>query len=331
MRELFARLHAVAPADSTVLITGETGTGKALAAEALHQQSPRRNGPFVVLDCGAIPTNLMESEAFGYERGAFTGATATHIGTFERADGGILFLAEVGALPLGTQPKLLRALARREVRRIGGSEMIPVNIRVVAATNRDLAVEVTQGRFREDLYYRLAVACVEIPPLRARQEDIPLLVEDILGGMPEGLTRTPQADTIELFKRHEWPGNVRELRNVLERALLFNQPWSELMSPPSPRPPTQPRTSVVPLNDRGPTLATTQDSTQMTVTINPFTPYKLAKQEMTVEFERQYIQALLTEHTYNVSAAARAAGIDRMSIHKMLKRLGFPRRKRKDD
>ncbi|MDB4980312.1 MAG: sigma54 specific transcriptional regulator, Fis family, partial [Myxococcales bacterium] len=216
MREMFARLALIAPTEATVLVTGETGTGKELVAEALHGQSRRRGGPFVVLDCGAIPANLMESEAFGHERGAFTGATAAHVGAFERADGGTLFLDEIGVLPLELQPKLLRALERKEIRRVGGSAMKKVNIRVVAATNRDLAVEVNRGRFREDLYYRLAVAHVAVPPLRERREDIPLLVDHIVASLPGGRERAPRAETIELMQRHEWPGNVRELRNLVE-------------------------------------------------------------------------------------------------------------------
>jgi transcriptional regulator with GAF, ATPase, and Fis domain len=307
MRELFARLAAVAPTDATVLVTGETGTGKELVAEALHEQSPRRDGPFVVLDCGAIPSNLMESETFGHERGAFTGASAAHAGAFERADGGTLFLDEIGELPLEMQPKLLRALERKEIRRVGGTKTSRVNIRVVAATNRDLAVEVNKGRFREDLYYRLAVACVVVPPLRDRKEDIPLLVEHILGGLPEGRERAPRPETIEIMKQHEWPGNVRELRNVIERAVLFKQPMREapLVAAPSP-------VAVPP-------------GAQMTVAIDPTVPFKVAKQDMTVEFERRYVRALLDAHGGNISAAARAAGIDRMSIHKILNRLGMGR------
>jgi transcriptional regulator with GAF, ATPase, and Fis domain len=312
MRELFARLGAVAPTDATVLVTGETGTGKELVAEALHEQSPRREGPFVVLDCGAIPANLMESEAFGHERGAFTGASAAHIGAFERADGGTLFLDEIGELPLEMQPKLLRALERKEIRRVGGTKTLRVNIRVVAATNRDLAVEVNKGRFREDLYYRLAVACLAVPPLRERKEDIPLLVDHILGGLPEGRERAPRPETIELMKQHEWPGNVRELRNVIERAVLFKQPMREEPLVAAPALAASVKGSAAP----GP---------EMSVAIDPTVPFKVAKQEMTVEFERRYVRALLDAHGGNISAAARAAGIDRMSIHKILNRLGMGR------
>jgi DNA-binding NtrC family response regulator len=308
MRELFARLATVAPTDATVLVTGETGTGKELVAEALHEHSPRRGGPFVVLDCGAIPANLMESEAFGHERGAFTGATAAHPGAFERADGGTLFLDEIGELPLEMQPKLLRALEGREIRRVGGAKTLRVNIRVVAATNRDLAVEVNKGRFREDLYYRLAVARVAMPPLRERREDIPLLVEHILAGLPNGRERGPRPETIELMKRHEWPGNVRELRNVIERAVLFDAPMREL-------------SVIAPV----PAASGAAVAEELRVPIDPKVPFKVAKQDLTDEFERRYIRALLEAHGGNISAAARAAGIDRMSIHKILNRLGMAR------
>ena len=311
MRELFARLAAVAPTDATVLVTGETGTGKELVAEALHEHSPRRSGPFVVLDCGAIPANLMESEAFGHERGAFTGATSAHAGAFERADGGTLFLDEIGELPLEMQPKLLRALERKEFRRVGGQKMLSANIRVVAATNRDLLVEVNKGRFREDLYYRLAVAHLAVPPLRERREDVPLLVEHILAGLPEGRERGPRAETVELMKRHDWPGNVRELRNVLERAVLFQQPvGAAAPSVIAPAPPVNGGTTGAP---------------ELRVSVDPSVPFKVAKQDMIDEFERRYVRALLDAHGGNISAAARAAGIDRMSIHKILNRLGMAR------
>jgi DNA-binding NtrC family response regulator len=312
MRELYARIAAVAPTDATVLVTGETGTGKELVAEALHEHSARKDGPFVVLDCGAIPANLMESEAFGHERGAFTGATAAHAGAFERADGGTLFLDEIGELPLEMQPKLLRALERKEIRRVGGARTQQVNIRVVAATNRDLAVEVNKGRFREDLYYRLAVAHLAVPALRERREDIPLLVEHILASLPEGRERGPRPETVELMKKHEWPGNVRELRNVIERAVLFRHATREPSAIlPAPAPAAR---------DEAP-------GGELRARVDPKVPFKVAKQELIDEFERRYMRALLEQHGGNVSAAARAAGVDRMSIHKILTRLGMDREK----
>ncbi len=316
MREMFARLALIAPTEATVLVTGETGTGKELVAEALHGQSRRRGGPFVVLDCGAIPANLMESEAFGHERGAFTGATAAHVGAFERADGGTLFLDEIGELPLELQPKLLRALERKEIRRVGGAAMKKVNIRVVAATNRDLAVEVNRGRFREDLYYRLAVAHVAVPPLRERREDIPLLVEHIVASLPGGRERAPRAETIELMQRHEWPGNVRELRNLVERAVLFKQSLGESSLGGLGLGPARLEPDIVPSGEAGGAFQ---------IPIDPTVPFKVAKQDLIEAFERRYVRALLDAHGGNVSAAARAAGIDRMSIHKILGRLGMAR------
>ena len=326
MRELFARLEKLAASDATVLITGETGSGKELVAESLHEFSPRAAGPFVVLDCGSIPQNLIESELFGHERGAFTGAVSSYAGAFERAHKGTLFLDEIGELPLAMQPKLLRALERREVRRIGGTRTIQVDIRVVAATNRDLGVEVNRGRFREDLYYRLAVARVHVPPLRERREDIELLIEHFLSVTPnaEGAELAPE--TVELMKKHDWPGNVRELRNVIERALLLSDAVPMSMTDAHNLRPTAPQRAIDGEASGEPPpvapVATLEDET-MAVPIDTRSPFKIAKQALVTEFERRYIRRLLAEHGGNISAAARVAGIDRMSIHKMLHRLGI--------
>ncbi len=338
MREMFARLERIAVTDATVLVTGDTGTGKELVAEALHESSPRAAGPFVVLDCGAIPPNLVESELFGHERGAFTGASSTYVGAFERADKGTVFLDEIGELPLDLQPKLLRVLERKEVRRIGGSKTITVDIRVVAATNRDLGVEVNKSRFREDLYYRLAVARVHVPPLRERRDDIPLLVEHFLATLPNGDKTKLRPETLELMKKHEWPGNVRELRNVIERAVLLSEaPGSEHALRRSYLPgsgniktpgaqvagaTTLPALNASPGSGPPPAVPMAPPP-PLTVQIDTTIPFKLAKQDLVEEFERRYIRALLEEHGGNISAAARAAGIDRMSIHKILHRLGL--------
>jgi len=320
MRELFARLEKLARTDTTVLVTGETGAGKELVAEALHDNSPREKGPFVVLDCGSIPPNLIESELFGHERGAFTGATGSYAGAFERANGGTVFLDEIGELPLNMQPKLLRVLERKEVRRVGGTKTIEVDVRIVAATNRDLGVEVNRGRFREDLYYRLAVARVHVPPLRDRKDDLPLLIDHILATTPGGEAAQIAQETIDLMQKHDWPGNVRELRNVIERAvLLAESPENEdsLRRAPAPVPRSEPSVTVTPSQ-----TATSTDA-QMTVPVDVTIPFKMAKQNVISEFERRYISRLLAQHDGNISAAARAAGIDRMSIHKMLHRLGL--------
>jgi transcriptional regulator with GAF, ATPase, and Fis domain len=327
MRELFARLKKIAVSDVTVLVTGETGVGKELVAEALHESSPRKDGPFVVLDCGSIPQNLIESELFGHERGAFTGATNAYAGAFERADKGTVFLDEIGELPLSMQPKLLRVLERKEVRRIGGTKTITTDIRVVAATNRDLGVEVNRGRFREDLFYRLAVARVHVPPLRERREDIPGLVEHFLSVTPGGEGARLDPGTIDLMMKHDWPGNVRELRNVIERAvLLADAPGGIQLSRTAigGRRGSEPAgSSSAGVDSAPPPDAGAGGSEAMIISVDTAIPFKLAKQDVVEEFERRYVQKLLDEHQGNISAAARHAGIDRMSIHKLLNRLGL--------
>jgi DNA-binding NtrC family response regulator len=204
----------------TLTITGETGTGKDVLAHAVHEAGPRAGNPFVVFDCGAVPANLVESELFGHEKGAFTGAHAEHAGAFERAKGGTLFLDEIGELPLDLQPRLLRALENRSVRRVGGTRDRRLDVRILAATNRDLASQVASKHFRQDLYFRLAAAVVHLPPLRERLEDLPALVGRLLQDLGRGEVRI-SAETLEALRAHRWPGNVRELKNVLACALTF--------------------------------------------------------------------------------------------------------------
>ncbi len=225
MREVFGILERVAPTDVTVLIQGETGTGKELAARAIHDHSRRAGKPFTVFDCGAVPPNLIESELFGHEKGAFTDAVKARQGAFELADGGTLFLDEIGELSLALQPKLLRALDQREVRRVGAEQTLRVDVRVVAATNRDLELEVKAGRFREDLFYRLSAVSVLLPPLRKRGEDVDRIAEHLLTGIVQETGRkidgvAPEAAGI--LRSQPWPGNVRELRNVLVRAAALS-------------------------------------------------------------------------------------------------------------
>jgi DNA-binding NtrC family response regulator len=225
MRQIFKVISEVAPTNATVLITGESGTGKELAARAIHSRSNRRDGPFVTLNCGALPDTLLESELFGYEKGAFTGATAMKMGRIEMASGGTLFLDEVGDMTPKTQVDLLRALQDREVRRLGGAKVIKVDVRFIAATNKDLATEIAEKRFREDLYYRLNVVPIAMPALRDRKEDIPVLVQAALEEFCRLHQKEPKkvADrTMELMLHHTWPGNVRELRNVAERMVLLS-------------------------------------------------------------------------------------------------------------
>jgi DNA-binding NtrC family response regulator len=216
MREIFGVLEKVAATDLTVTIQGETGTGKDLVAQAIHEASPRKAGPCVVFDAGAVASNLIESELFGHEKGAFTGATEQRQGAFEQADGGTLFIDEIGELALELQPKLLRALEQREVQRVGGSKRIPIDVRVVCATNRALVDEVKKGRFRDDLYFRISVVVLPLPPLRERREDIELIVQTNLAERQPKMSASP--DAISVLQNYDWPGNVRELKNVLDTA-----------------------------------------------------------------------------------------------------------------
>ncbi len=224
MREVVDVVKRVADTPSTVLITGESGTGKELVASALHESSSRRDKPFIKINCAAIPRELMEAELFGYEKGAFTGAVASKPGRFELADGGSLFLDEIGEIPPEMQVKLLRALQESQFERVGGIKTLHVDVRLIAATNRDLTKEIAEGRFREDLFYRLNVVPIVLPPLRARSGDIPRLVEHFVTKYNERLGRQVVAvedDALELLRAYPWPGNIRELENVIERTLLF--------------------------------------------------------------------------------------------------------------
>ena len=224
-QQVLAVVRMIAKSDSVTLIQGETGTGKEVIASAIHNQSSRRQGPFVKLNCAAIPGPLLESELFGHERGAFTGACAQTKGRFQMADRGTLFLDEIGDLPLELQPKLLRALQEREFERLGSNQTIRVDVRVIAATNQDLAELVAKKQFRPDLYYRLNVIPISLPPLRERTQDIPLLVEYFVQKLSARLNRTIDAipdEVMEVLKAHDWPGNIRELQNFIERAMVFS-------------------------------------------------------------------------------------------------------------
>jgi DNA-binding NtrC family response regulator len=297
MRRTFALLERAAASDATVLLEGETGTGKEAAAASIHDESARRAGPLVVVDCGAVPATLIESELFGHERGAFTGAVEARVGAFEAAHGGTLFLDEIGELPLELQPKLLRALESREIKRVGATRHQAVAVRVIAATNRDLRVEVNGRRFRADLYYRLAVLEIRLPPLRERAGDIPVLVEHLLGELGasrEASAPLRTAETTERLARHPWPGNVRELRNYLERALALE---------------TAPPIAPGPAPD-----APAVDLTR---------PLREAREAWTRPHERAYVAGLLEREGGNVAAAARAAGVDRMTFYKLLSKHGI--------
>lgn len=302
MRRLFGVLTKVAKTEATVLIEGETGTGKEVVAHEIVQHGSRKAAPFVVVDCGAIPPNLIESELFGHAKGAFTGADHARIGAFEAANGGTVFLDEVGELPLDMQPKLLRALAEREIRRMGETQTRSVNVRVIAATNRRLEREVNAGRFREDLYFRLAVLTVRLPPLRDREGDVPLLVDAFVSEL-SAEDKRGMFDEARLseMQAHAWPGNVRELRNYVER-LLFAE--AESLSPPS--------------------SSNAVESAPADVEV----PFKVAKDRLVTDFERRYLAAVLAWAEGNVSRAARKARLDRMYVHRLLQHHGISARTR---
>ncbi|MCK6531769.1 MAG: sigma 54-interacting transcriptional regulator [Polyangiaceae bacterium] len=308
MRQLFAVLDRVAKSESTVLIEGESGTGKELAAMEIARRGPRAGGPFIIVDCSSISPNLIESELFGHVRGAFTGADKNRTGAFEAANGGTIFLDEVGEMPLEMQPKLLRALEAREVRRAGENESRKIDVRVIAATNRRLEREINAGRFREDLYFRLGVVTVRMPPLRKRLSDIPMLVQVILRSLnAEESVHLFTSEVIDDMSRYDWPGNVRELRNYVERAVVLEHapPASERHSGQSFAPveaATVPGIGGPPANS------------DITV------PFKTAKDAVIGEFERAYLKTLLDWAGGNVSKAARKAKMDRMYLYRLLQR-----------
>ena len=304
MREIFGLVERIAPTEATVLLEGETGTGKDLVARTLHALSRRKKGPFVVVDCGAVASNLIESELFGHEKGAFTGASATRQGAFELGNGGTIFLDELGELSLELQPKLLRVLEQREIRRVGGNRTIKVDIRVIAATKRDLLREVQQGKFREDLYFRLSVVPIRMPALRERKEDLPLLTRALL----QQLGRDPELDDVATaaLMAHDWPGNIRELRNVLERGAYLT-----------------PGSAMQHLQIQGAAAAATAASQAQAGAPPEFDAalsYRDNKERWEHEFERRYLTWLMDRAEGNISRAAREADMDRKYLHKLLKK-----------
>jgi DNA-binding NtrC family response regulator len=292
MRRLFALAGRVAASDVTVLIEGETGTGKDALCEAIHQASTRAGGPLIVVDCGAVPPNLFESELFGHERGSFTGADRARAGVFEEAEGGTLFLDEIGELPLPLQPKLLRVLEARTVTRIGSAQARKVNVRVIAATNRDLREEVNRATFRQDLYFRLEVVRLRVPPLRERLDDLPLLVEACLKQLRarDGAHLPEQLSAVALAHLYAqpWPGNVRELFNAVEQAALQ-----------LPAPSVRPERAA-------------------------WRPYQTTRAQALAEFDRAYFEALVQRGS-NLSQLARDAGLDRRYLLRILERYGIDR------
>ena len=302
MRRLYAILEKVAGGDATVLVQGETGTGKDVLARSLHAASRRRAGPFVAVDCGAIPENLVESELFGHARGAFTGASDGRAGMFEEASGGTLFLDEIGEMPLALQPKLLRAIESRAIRRVGTTKERPVDVRIVAATNRLLSRCVNEGTFREDLYYRLAVVEVELPPLRARPADVPLLAQHFYAQLTGDERALLPPELTEQLVLRGWPGNVRELRNFIERSVSLGTFATPRAAPRHVSPiATAAAESVVPLH----------------------LPLKEARQAWTESFENVYVRALLQKNGGNVTRTAERAGVGRRFLQRLIARLGI--------
>lgn len=314
MRQIFAILEKISTSNATVIIEGETGTGKDLVAKAIHEHSARRSNPYVVFDCTGVAPNLIESELFGHEKGAFTGAIRSRPGIFESASGGTVFLDELGELPIDLQPKLLRALESREVRRVGSNTSTRIEVRVVSATNRNLKKEVEEKRFREDLYYRMSVVKITLPPLRDRTEDIPLIVERLLSTgkfnrTPNGMKVTRvEDDALKLLQRYPWPGNVRELANVIERACAFVEG------------------NTIARNHLDFIFAEMSEGDERTekMRIDSNIPFKEAKQQIVEVFEKEYLEELLKKHNYNLSKAAREAKVDRKHIRNLLKKYGIP-------
>ena len=301
MREIFALLERIAPTDATVLLIGETGTGKGEAAKAIHAGSPRAKGPFVVVDCGAISQTLIESELFGHEKGSFTGAVANRAGSLETANGGTLFLDEIDDLPVELQPKLLRALEERVFQRVGASTPIKFNARIVAASKKDLVAEFAAGGFREDLFFRISVFTLRLPPMRERREDIPVMVDTFNGA---GTWEALPEEMRDRFMSHRWAGNVRELRNALERvrhlsALPGGAPAGALLTP-----------SPAPVGAES-------------VPVDYGLPFKEAKEKMVSIFEREYLNRLLRKASNNIALAARTADLDRKYLYALLRKYGL--------
>jgi transcriptional regulator with GAF, ATPase, and Fis domain len=302
MRKIFYLLERAAKSDTTLLLEGESGTGKDLAAETVHELSDRRRGPFLVVDCGAVKSTLVESELFGHRKGAFTGAEKDRAGVFESATKGTVFLDEIGELDPALQPKLLRLLENRQIKRLGENKYRPVDVRLIAATNRDLKAEVDSGKFRQDLYYRISVLGINMVPLRDRREDIGMLARSFVQKLDQNVDplKVVSDQVISMFLNHDWPGNVRELRNVVERLLLF------------PEKPAQ----VLQLTKADQNQAITYDNL-----IN--LPFHDARRNWIDRFEKVYLTSLLDANQGVVARAARQAGIPRQTFHRLLTKHGL--------
>ncbi|MFH0800461.1 MAG: sigma 54-interacting transcriptional regulator [Pseudomonadota bacterium] len=315
MRQIFSILEKISPTHATVIIEGETGTGKDLVSRAIHENSQRKDKPFVVFDCSAVAPNLIESELFGHEKGSFTGAVKARRGAFEEANTGTIFLDEIGELTSELQPKLLRALESREIKRVGGNVPVKIDVRVLCATNRNLRREIEENRFREDLYYRLSVVKVSLPSLRDRPEDVPVLVERFLtegkfNRLEDGKLKVLKVDddALKLLARYQWPGNVRELSNVIERAVSFVDGDTITKSH---------------LDFVFAEMAHGEEHTER-MKVDADMPFKDAKQRIVEDFEKEYLVELLERYNHNLSKAAREAQIDRKHLRNLLKKYNIP-------
>ena len=311
MRALFAMLERAAPSDETVLLLGESGTGKEVLARAIHANSSRRDGPFAVVDCGALTASLIESELFGHVAGAATGLTSDRTGLLEQANGGTVLIDEIGELPLDLQPKLLRAIESREIRKLGSNKVRPIDARIIAATHRNLAARAKDGSFRADLYFRLSVVELHVPALRERKDDIPLLVERFLAARrPAASLSDLPPHAVALLQAHDWPGNVRELRNIVARLLLFPEMLPGLLGGQPVTPPAAPLAPATPQVDGG--AAALLDL-----------PLPEARELVMEQFERGYVEERLKRHGGNVSRAAESMGVSRQLVHRLIERYGL--------
>ena len=315
MRKIYGLLDKVAPSELSVVIQGETGTGKELVARAIHQFSRRKDGPLVIFDCSAFPENLLESELFGHEKGAFSGAVRTHRGVFERAEGGTIFFDELGEMSINLQPKFLRALESGEIRRVGGERTIKVDARVVSATNRNLLQMVEENTFRQDLYYRLAKVTLDLPPLRDRIEDLPSLCEHFIAQLKErnslpAHVRAFSPEALNAMRKYDWPGNIRELRNVVERASAFCE--GDHIQPED-----------LPADLCARLGMSSSSATPQRPAVTPGLGLKEAKEMMVSNFEKEYLVGLLNQYNMNISKVAREAGIDRRHVYRLMKKYGI--------
>jgi len=312
MGQVFELVKKAARSEANILVLGESGTGKELIARAIHANSPRAAHAFIPVDCAALPENLLESELFGHEKGSFTGAVRSKSGLMELADGGTLFLDEIGELPTGLQSKLLRTLQERQIRRVGGTELVDVDVRVVSATNRDIRDAIVKGTFREELYYRINVIEIRLPPLRERVGDIPLLVHAFLRRYGQGRIQACSADAMAVLEAYRWPGNVRELQNVIERACALAD--SDTIMPGDLPEPVQ-EGGIPRRGDAGLPRDAAPEATSL--------PLKEAKEQWMGVLEASYLRQLLERHDGNISAAAKTAGIDRKTFHRLITKHGI--------